>query len=110
MGSMVPLLGTGLQRRPESRVRVVKGYFPANLSPSLSPDPREWERTMREKPWFAVVVFVVAAVVAAAAVAESIREHSLNAIWTVGWLPAALMGALARPRHTRPGRRRRSRR
>jgi hypothetical protein len=44
-----------------------------------------------------ILALAVAVVVAAAAVAQSVSEHSLQPIWTVGWIPAALVAALARP-------------
>lgn len=59
--------------------------------------------------WIVVVAVALAAVVAAAAVAQSVREHSLQPIWTVGWVPAVLIASLARPRTARQCRRRRSR-
>jgi hypothetical protein len=54
-----------------------------------------------------VLALAVAAVVGAAAIPQSVREHSLQPIWTVGWIPAALVASLARPQTA--GQRRRSR-
>jgi uncharacterized membrane protein len=65
---------------------------------------------MRRRPaWIVVVAPVGAVVVGAAAVALAVREHSLEPIWTVGWIPAVLVAALARPQAEGHCRRRRSR-
>jgi hypothetical protein len=34
---------------------------------------------------------VLAAIIVGAAIAQAVREHSLDPIWTVGWLPAVLV-------------------
>ncbi len=53
---------------------------------------------MRKRPaWILVLALAVAVLVATAAVAQPVSEHSLQPIWTVGWIPAALVAALARP-------------
>jgi cytosine/uracil/thiamine/allantoin permease len=63
----------------------------------------------RRSAWSVVVALAVGVVVGAAAVAQSIREHSLEPIWTVGWIPAVLVASLARPHAAGQCRRRRSR-
>lgn len=45
--------------------------------------------------WYEVVSLAAAAVVAGAAIAQAIREHSLEPIWTVGWIPAMLVATFA---------------
>lgn len=39
----------------------------------------------------------IAAIILGAAIAQAVRQDSLDPIWTIGWLPAALIGALYRP-------------
>jgi hypothetical protein len=57
-----------------------------------------WWWAMRNgSAWIVVVALAVSAFVGVAAVAQSVREHSLEPIWTVGWIPAALVAAIARP-------------
>ena len=53
----------------------------------------------RRVGWLDVVALVVAVVVAGAAIAQAIREHTLDPIWTVGWIPAVLLGTIG-PRTT----------
>ena len=43
---------------------------------------------------YVVATLVVAGFVASAAIAQAIREHSWQPIWTIGWLPAVLVAAL----------------
>jgi hypothetical protein len=65
---------------------------------------------MRRMPALIVVVaLAVAVLVGAAAVAQSVRQHSLEPIWTVGWIPAVLVASLARPHAAGQCRRRRPR-
>ena len=64
----------------------------------------------RRSAWIVLVALAVATVVGAAAVAQSVREHSLEPIWTIGWIPAVLVASLARPRTTAQCRRRMHRR
>jgi hypothetical protein len=45
----------------------------------------------RRVGWYQVVALVAAAVVAGAAIAQAIRERSLEPIWMVGWIPAVLV-------------------
>jgi hypothetical protein len=42
-------------------------------------------------------VSVVALSVTAAAIARAIGEHSLEPIWTIGWIPAVLIASIGRP-------------
>ncbi len=35
--------------------------------------------------------FALAAIIIGAAVAQAIRQHSLDPVWSVGWLPAVLI-------------------
>jgi hypothetical protein len=44
-----------------------------------------------------VVALVVAVLVFGAAIARAIREHTLEPIWTVGWIPAGLVAAVGPP-------------
>jgi hypothetical protein len=36
--------------------------------------------------------FAVSAVIIGSAITQAIRQHSLNPVWMVGWLPAVLAG------------------
>ena len=36
--------------------------------------------------------FAVSAVIIGSAIAQAIRQHSLDPVWMVGWLPAVLAG------------------
>jgi hypothetical protein len=47
------------------------------------------------------VAIVAAAVVAGAAIAQAIREQSLEPIVLVAWLPAVLVASLSRPQSAR---------
>ena len=51
---------------------------------------------MRKTRQLLVVVAVAAAlVVAATAVVQALSRHSLEPIWTVGWIPAAIVASVA---------------
>ena len=43
--------------------------------------------------WVWAVSLGVALAVAGASVAQAIHEHGLEPIWSVGWIPAVLVGA-----------------
>lgn len=53
-------------------------------------------RTRHSRIYVAVTLLGVG-VVAGAAIAQAIREHSWQPIWSVGWLPAVLIATLHRP-------------
>jgi hypothetical protein len=53
-------------------------------------------QTKRSRIYVAVTLLSVG-VVAGAAIAQAIREHSWQPIWSVAWLPAVLVAALSRP-------------
>ena len=36
--------------------------------------------------------FALSAIIIGAAIAQAIRQHSLDPVWMVGWLPAVLVG------------------
>lgn len=43
--------------------------------------------------WILVAgTFAVSAVIIGSAIAQAIRQHSLDPVWMVGWLPAVLAG------------------
>lgn len=66
---------------------------------------------MRKKPaWIVLLALAVAVLAGAAAVAQSVTEHSLQPIWTVGWIPAGLVASVARPQTAGQCRRRLHRR
>jgi hypothetical protein len=66
---------------------------------------------MRKRPArILILALAVAAVVGAAAIAQSVRDHSLEPVWTVGWIPAALVASIARPQTAGQCRRRLHRR
>jgi hypothetical protein len=44
-----------------------------------------------------IVALGVAVIVAVASVAQAVRDHSLEPVWTVGWLPAVLVATIGRP-------------
>jgi len=48
----------------------------------------------REHRIYLAGTLLIAGVVAGAAIAQAIREHSLEPIWSVGWLPAVLVATL----------------
>jgi hypothetical protein len=48
----------------------------------------------RRLAWIEVVALGAAVAVAVAVGAQAVREHSLEPIWTVGWIPAVLVGAV----------------
>jgi hypothetical protein len=54
---------------------------------------------MRTRPSriFVAVTLLGVGVVAGAAIAQAIREHSWQPIWSVAWLPAVLIATLGRP-------------
>ena len=54
----------------------------------------------RRLGWYEWVAVVVAVVVAGAAIAQAIREHSWQPIWTVAWLPAVFVASLGARRTT----------
>ncbi len=44
--------------------------------------------------WILVAgTFAVSAVIIGSAIAQAIRQHSLDPVWMVGWLPAVLVAA-----------------
>jgi hypothetical protein len=52
--------------------------------------------------WILVAgTFAVSAVIIGSAIAQAIRQHSLDPVWMVGWLPAVLAGVY--PALTRRG-------
>jgi hypothetical protein len=53
-------------------------------------------RTRHSRIYVAVSLLGVG-VVAGAAIAQTIREHSWQPIWSVAWLPAVLVATLRRP-------------
>jgi len=40
--------------------------------------------------------FALSAIVIGSAIAQAIRQHSLDPVWTVAWLPAVLAGYIQR--------------
>jgi hypothetical protein len=43
--------------------------------------------------WILVAgTFAVSAIIIGSAIAQAIRQHSLDPVWMVGWLPAVLVG------------------
>jgi hypothetical protein len=48
------------------------------------------------------VAIGIAVFILGAAIAQAVRQDSLDPIWAVGWLPAVLIGALYRPAGRRP--------
>jgi hydrogenase/urease accessory protein HupE len=36
--------------------------------------------------------FAVSAIIIGAAIGQAVQQHSMNPVWTVGWLPAVLAG------------------
>lgn len=50
---------------------------------------------------YVAVTLIVLGLVAGAAIAQAIREHSWQPIWSVGWLPAVLVATLRRPANPR---------
>jgi hypothetical protein len=43
--------------------------------------------------WILVAgTFAVSAIIVGSAIAQAIRQHSLDPVWMVGWLPAVLAG------------------
>ena len=40
----------------------------------------------------AAVTVAVSVIIIGSAVAQAIRQHSLDPVWSVGWLPAVLVG------------------
>jgi hypothetical protein len=49
---------------------------------------------VRRRSLVEVVALVAAVVVAAAAIAQAVREHSVEPILTVGWIPAVLVASV----------------
>jgi hypothetical protein len=46
----------------------------------------------RRTRWImAAGTFALAAIIAGSAIAQAVRQHSLDPIWAVGWLPAVLV-------------------
>ena len=58
---------------------------------------------MRTKPSriYVAVTLITVRIVAGAAIAQAIREHSWQPMWSVAWLPAVLVVALRRPANAR---------
>ena len=56
------------------------------------------------------VTLMVVGLVVGAVMAQAIREHSWQPIWSVGWVPAVLVDMLSRPADTRESLRRLRRR
>jgi hypothetical protein len=50
---------------------------------------------------YVAVTLLVAGVVAGATIAQAIREHSWDPVWSIGWLPAVLVATLGTRRDTR---------
>jgi hypothetical protein len=50
---------------------------------------------------YVAVTLVSFGIVAGATIAQAIREHSWQPIWSVGWLPAVLVATLGTRRRTR---------
>jgi hypothetical protein len=43
--------------------------------------------------WILIVgTFALSAIILGSAIAQAIRQHSLDPVWSVGWLPAVLIG------------------
>jgi hypothetical protein len=58
---------------------------------------------MRTRPSriYVAVTLLSVGIVAGAAIAQAIREHSWQPIWSVAWLPAVLVVTLRRPANPR---------
>jgi hypothetical protein len=46
----------------------------------------------------AAAALAVAAVILGLTIAQAVRQGSLDPLWTIGWLPAVIVAALATPR------------
>ena len=61
------------------------------------------------RPPVAVAALAVAALILGLTIAQAVRQDSLDPLWTIGWLPAVIVAALAMPRKPCRGRLRRDR-
>jgi hypothetical protein len=49
-----------------------------------------------------VLVFAIAAFIAVASLVQAVRENSWAPVWSIGWLPAVLVGSLWTPASRTP--------